>query len=85
MQILASIIDVVKSSLVATRRERGITYSRTLFCNEDYQSSLQVRRDLQSDFVFFCLSQRLPSASEERIIVGLVLSFFYWMTDWTCQ
>ena len=50
--------------------EWGETYSRTLFCQKDYQLSLGVKRDLQSDFV---LSKRLPIelGSEERLMVGL--------------
>ena len=56
MQILAS-LDRDKnssvSSLVAMRRERGMTYGRTSFCYEDYQSSLRVMRDVRSDLFYF--------------------------------
>ena len=60
MQILASLdrdknssVGVAGGSLVATKRERGVTYCWTCVCYEDYQSSLRVRRDLRSGL--FCL------------------------------
>ena len=61
MQILASLDRDKNSSVsvalgfscVVTRREREVTYSQTLFCYEDHQSSLRVRRDLQSDLFYF--------------------------------
>ena len=85
MQILASLDRDKKKqqcrcswgSLVATRREQEETYGRTLFCHKDYQLSLRVRKDLQSDFVLL-RSLPIKLVEEERITVRLVLFFFIW-------
>ena len=37
------------------------TYSQTLFSQKDYQSSLWVRRDLQSDFAFFLFATKVTN------------------------
>ena len=59
------------------RREWEGTYGWTSFCYEDYQLSLQVRRDLQSDFVLL-RSLAIKLASKKRLAVGLILFFFIW-------
>ena len=53
-----------------------MTFGWSLFCYEDYKLSLQVRRDLQSDFVLF-RSLPIKLVGEERIMVGLVLFFLF--------
>ena len=48
-----SSIGVAGCSLVAMKRKRGVTYGRTCVCYKDYQSSLWVRKDLQSGLSCF--------------------------------
>ena len=72
MQILASLdwdknfsVGVAGCSLVAMKREQGVTYGRTCVCYEDYQSSLRVRRDLWLGLFCFLLDDQLDLLVKE--------------------
>ena len=76
MQILVS-LDRDKNSSVGVARSL-VASEKTLFCCEDYQLSLRVRRDLRSDFV---LLKRLliELVSEKRLTVGLCFCFSFFV------
>ena len=46
-------IGIASSSLLATKKERGVTCGRTWGFYKDYQSSLRVRRNLRSGLFCF--------------------------------